>query len=112
MYQKRYSSILAKKIRVDLKSFKRSLTKKIRVDLKSFKRSLTKTGERKTIEDLRLNVDGKRAELKEACTVGKWGDNSSKIEEKYHLLKQLYPNMDAPSDHPPVAASVNFFLPT
>jgi hypothetical protein len=95
------------------------LAKEIQLNIKSFKRSLTKTGERKTVEDLWLNVDGKRAELKEACTVGKWGDDSSEIEENIkqngiinvNLLMQLYPNRDAPSDHPPVAASVNFFLP-
>jgi hypothetical protein len=84
----------------------------MQLNLTSFKRALTLPGQHEAVASLRTDAVRREA-LKEACTEYKWSDDNSEIEARQvegiiqlDLLQQLYPNMQAPSDHPPVAASV------
>jgi hypothetical protein len=84
----------------------------IQLSLASFKRALTQPGQREAVASLRTDKV-KREALKQACTEFKWSDDNSEIQAAHvegiielGMLQQLYPNMQAPSDHPPVAASV------
>ena len=82
-------------------------------NLINFKRSLCDQEERSRVEAVRTNAD-LRKKLKEACTKGEWPDDNSCITLDptlsgmltVEIVQQLYPNPCAPSDHPPIMASI------
>lgn len=91
--------------------------KQIKLSLAAFKSSLPNAIDQQQIMAIRTNPV-RREELKEACVKGGWGQDNSEIPASdvegvvpLGLLQQLYPNAAAPSDHPPVAASISFADP-
>lgn len=77
----------------------------------SFKKNRFTEKERKILENIRSNVSGVREALREECTRGKWSPDCTNTQSKYlptALMQSLYPNENAPSDHPPVAAAITF----
>lgn len=99
---------------IDRIMLKEGEARPLELTLSAFKRSLAQPEERAKMLALRTNPEGRKA-LKEAACKGRWGDDSSLIPPEdveglveLGLLRQLYPNENAPSDHPPVAAVVSW----